>query len=228
MTYNKIASGSSGNAIIYDETILVDFGVAYKYVKPFLNSIKYLLLTHRHTDHLNISAILRMVSEYPDIDIIGHEETIGLLSDFHLDNLFVIDSNEWFELGDYTVASVDLIHDEKNIGYRILKPIFEDGKYVRDYKIFHATDTRDLFNVEAVGYDIYFIEFNHCEEIINRNIEERHRLGKFAHGVNAREYHQSNQRAKKWLEKNNIAGGKIVPLHISLSNNTKEEVLKYV
>lgn len=226
--YKIIESGSGGNAIIYHNEILVDLGVAYKTISPFLDTIKYLLLTHRHGDHYNISAILRLAANYPDIVIIGNSDVIGDLEEYGLENIFVIDSNEWYELGDYTIATVDTYHDKPNVAYRIIKPIFKDGKYVKDYKLFHATDLHDLFDVEAKGYDAYFVEFNHCEDIILQNIKNKKKQKVYAYERNAKQYHQSNQRIFKWLKKNNTANGLIIPLHISKQNNTEEEIEKYI
>lgn len=226
--YNLIESGSSGNAIIYHDEILVDLGVAYKTISPFLDTIKYLLLTHRHGDHYNISAIIRLATNYPDIVIIGNHDVITDLEEYGIENTYVIDSNEWYELGDYTIASVDTFHDKPNIAYRIIKPLFENDKYIKDYKLFHATDLHDLFDVEAKGYDAYFIEFNHCENIIYENIVKKQRARVFAYENNAKQYHQSNQRAYKWLKKNNTANGLIVPLHISKQNNKEEIIENYI
>lgn len=224
MNYNIIATGSSGNAVIIDEKILVDFGVAYSLVKPFLNDIEYLLLTHRHGDHLSIASIIRMSKEYPKIMILGNSDVIGVLSEYRMPNLFVIDSNEWYELFGYTVASVDTKHNVPNVAYRIIKPIFVDGEYIKDYKVFYSTDTRDLYNVEAKNYDLYFIEFNHCEEMIDEKIAEKIKNNVFAYEMNAKNNHQSNSRAIKWLKKNNKIGAEVVPLHISSKNNTDEKV----
>lgn len=226
--YKIIESGSGGNAIIYHNEILVDLGVAYKTISPFLDTIKYLLLTHRHGDHYNISAILRLATDYPDIVIIGNADVIGDLEEYGLENIYVINSNEWYELGDYTIATADTYHDKPNVAYRIIKPIFEGDKYVKDYKLFHATDLHDLFDIEAEGYDAYFVEFNHCENIINENIKKKRQRKVFAYERNAKQYHQSNQRAFKWLKKNDTANGLIVPLHISKQNNTEEEIEKYI
>lgn len=226
--FNKLASGSSGNAIIYHNEILVDLGVAYKTIKPFLDTIKYLLLTHRHGDHYNISAILRLATNYPDIVIIGNSDVINDLEEYGVENTYVINSNEWYELGDYTIATVETVHDKPNVAYRIIKPLFENDKYIKDYKLFHATDLRDLFDVEAIGYDAYFIEFNHDENIIAENIAKKRAKNVFAYENNAKQFHQSNQRAYKWLKKNNTANGLIVPLHISKKNNKEEYVENYI
>lgn len=219
-SYNIIASGSSGNAIIYHEEILVDAGVAYAHIKPFLADIKYLLLTHRHGDHFNISTITTLAVEYPEIDIIGNEDVIGILKDLGVKNTHVINSNEWYNLGKYTIATVDVQHNVPNIAYRILKPIFKtrigasEPSYIRDHKIFHATDMGHLDDVEAYDYDLYMIENNYCEIKINKAIAKKRKLKKYSHEIRTLQDHFSNQQTKEWLAKNNV-DGTVVWLHIS-------------
>lgn len=220
--YKIIATGSSGNAVIYHEEILVDLGVGITKIKPHLGGIQYLLLTHKHGDHFNLNTILTVAALKPELMIIGHEEVIGVLDDYGIKNIHAIPSNEWLRIGEYTIASFDLKHDARNIGYRILKPIFKEEKYIKDYKIFHATDTYDLEEVEAKQYDLYMVEFNHAEEMINENITKKQSAGKYAYEINARENHQSNERAVQWLEKNDTEHSKVVALHPSSTNNSPE------
>lgn len=226
--YKIIATGSSGNAVVYHEEILVDLGVGITKITPHLGGIKYLLLTHKHGDHFNLNAILTVATENPELMIIGHEEVIQVLQDYGLENTHAIPSNEWLGLGEYTIASFDLKHDVKNIGYRIIKPIFKEGFYMKDYKIVHATDTYDLEGIEAKDYDLYMIEFNHAEDLINENIAERQKQGKYSYEINARNNHQSNERAVKWLEENIGPDSEIIPLHPSNTNNRPEEIERQI
>lgn len=217
---NVIASGSKGNAIIYHNEILVDVGVAYIHVEPFLDNIKYILLTHRHTDHYNISTITNISVKYPDIIILGHNEMIDLLDKVGISNTQVIECNTWYQLEGYQIASFELQHDVKNIGYRIFKelPDFEFHKTI------HATDTFSLEGIEALDYDLYCIEYNHCQELIEQAIEDKVARGVYAYEMNAKHNHMSDQRADEWLKVNNTMDSKVIPLHISDSNGTKKRV----
>ena len=49
MIYEIIQSGSNGNAIIYNQDIMVDCGVSFSKIKPYYKQIKLLLLTHIHS-----------------------------------------------------------------------------------------------------------------------------------------------------------------------------------
>lgn len=217
---NVIASGSKGNAIIYHKEILVDVGVAYIHIEPFLEDIKYILLTHRHTDHYNIATLTRISVNYPDIIILGHDEMITMIDEVGISNIQELESNEWYQLNGYQIASFDLQHDVKNIGYRIFKEL-PDFKF---HKTLHATDTFSLEGIEATDYDLYCVEFNHCEHLIEQAINDKVAKGVYAYEMNAKYNHMSDQRIKGWLKVNNTMDSPVIPLHISDSNGTKERV----
>jgi Cft2 family RNA processing exonuclease len=44
--YNVLASGSGGNATLVGSGIMIDCGVPYKTVDPFVRDIRLVLLTH--------------------------------------------------------------------------------------------------------------------------------------------------------------------------------------
>lgn len=46
VTYNIISSSSKGNAILVNNYMLIDCGVSFKKIKPYLNGIKVICLTH--------------------------------------------------------------------------------------------------------------------------------------------------------------------------------------
>lgn len=214
-----IASGSDGNAVIYHKQILVDIGVAFYLVEPFLADIRYILLTHQHKDHINISTLTRALKLYPDIEVIGCE-----WFEDEVDGLNVIQSNTWYQLDGYQISAFDVFHDKPNVGYRIFKQL-PDFEW---HKTLHFTDGYSLDGVEAVGYDLYAVEHNHCEVVIDKAIETKQTAGEYAYEINARENHMSEQRIAVWLSKNNINDGIVIPLHISEKNGTaerKEDVL---
>lgn len=49
MNYDVIASGSSGNALLIENKILIDCGVPFSKIKPFYEDLKVVLLTHVHS-----------------------------------------------------------------------------------------------------------------------------------------------------------------------------------
>lgn len=68
-------SSSSGNSIYFKTPrILIDLGFAYKryltYDPMFFFKVDYLFLTHEHSDHLNLSTLMRVANLYPNVKII--------------------------------------------------------------------------------------------------------------------------------------------------------------
>lgn len=65
-------SSSSGNSVYLKQSkCLIDLGFGYnKYleISPyFFYDVEYILLTHQHTDHLNVPTMLRLLKMYPHI-----------------------------------------------------------------------------------------------------------------------------------------------------------------
>ena len=59
-----LQSNSKGNAILYfDNTLLLDIGVPYKMIEPYVNDIKYVFISHIHTDHFNKSAVKKLANK---------------------------------------------------------------------------------------------------------------------------------------------------------------------
>ena len=67
MDYKIIASGSSGNAILLDNGILLDCGIPFKKIQPYVDKIKAVFLSHCHHDHLNIQTLKKMHELRPTI-----------------------------------------------------------------------------------------------------------------------------------------------------------------
>lgn len=49
MDYEIIATGSNGNAVCIEKTILVDCGTSFKAIKHIYKDLQLVLLTHVHT-----------------------------------------------------------------------------------------------------------------------------------------------------------------------------------
>lgn len=47
--YNIISTGSDGNATILEDFVLIDCGVPYKTLEPYVSKLKLVLLTHIHS-----------------------------------------------------------------------------------------------------------------------------------------------------------------------------------
>lgn len=212
MTYRIIETGSTGNAIIYHNEVLVDVGVSYKKIRPYIQDIELILLTHIHSDHFNHSTISKISKDWPNIKFISGIFLEEELSNLGVKNKETLQSEEvYFYLG-YEVSPIQLIHFNSNMtkclnyGWRIHK---------NDYKIIHMTDTTSYKNIRARDYDLYALEANYDEDTIDDIIQEQHLKGQFAHGVRSKYSHASLQQAYEFYNSNKKTNSELILLHQS-------------
>lgn len=152
MNYKIISSGSKGNCIVIND-IMVDCGVPFHMIKEELYGIKYLIITHIHSDHLNRVTFQRILRNFPTIQVIGNYEVKQTVFTH-------IVANSGFEVvtDDYVFMPFECIHDVLTYGYTWSY----EGK-----EIIYATDTGSLENAPIRKYDYFFIESNHDEYKLN-------------------------------------------------------------
>ncbi|WP_454980076.1 MBL fold metallo-hydrolase [Capnocytophaga haemolytica] len=215
-----INSGSDGNAVLYG-SVLVDCGVSFSKLKPYIQQIQLVLLTHAHNDHLNVRTLQMLQKARPAVRIGCPDYLLAELSG--LDNIdvynidFLTKSDVWVNYGDFKIKPVKLYHDKPNVGYRIF--IYEwsgvSGQRSVPYKILHCTDTATLEGITARGYDLYAIEHNYDEEKAQRAIEEARAKGRYCHAVGSIKTHLSWQQAREFIEANRKEDSQILELHKS-------------
>ena len=197
-----ISSGSKGNAVLYHQSILVDIGVPFARIKPFLKSIQLVLLTHVHMDHIYMSTLTKLVKERPTIRIGCCEWMADLVKG--LKNVDVFDIGQTYNYGAVKISPLRLYHDVPNCGYRIFKD---------DTKIIHCTDTAHLEGIEAPNYDLYAIEHNYNEETIHENIAALEARGKFPYMKGSLNSHLSEQQARDFFFRNKGEHSQLIRLH---------------
>ena len=202
-----ISSGSEGNAVIYNNVIMVDCGVSLKALQEVKRSLKIVLLTHKHSDHLKIRTLQRLQAERPTLRIACGDFLLEELP--CIKNIDVLQVGKIYDYGAFKVSPVKLYHDVPNFGWRIFLP---NGQ-----KIFHATDTVHLEGISAKGYDLYAIEHNYCEEYIQQAIEEARANGEYTHAYGNINTHLSIQQARAFIEANRKESSEVLELHKSRS-----------
>ena len=202
-----ISSGSEGNAVIYDNAIMVDCGVSLKALQEVKRSLKIVLLTHKHSDHLKIRTLQRLQAERPTLRVACGDFLLEELP--CIKNIDVLQVGKIYDYGAFKVSPVKLYHDVPNFGWRIFLP---NGQ-----KIFHATDTVHLEGITAKGYDLYAIEHNYCEEYIQQAIEESRANGEYTHAYGNINTHLSIQQARAFIEANRKESSEVLELHKSRS-----------
>jgi conserved hypothetical protein len=202
-----ISSGSNGNAVIYNNAIMVDCGVSFKALEAVKRSLKIVLLTHKHSDHLKIRTLQRLQAERPTLRVACGDFLLEELP--CIKNIDVLQVGKIYDYGAFKVSPIKLYHDVPNFGWRIFLP---NGQ-----KIFHATDTVHLEGITAKGYDLYAIEHNYCEEYIQEAIEEARANGEYTHAYGSIKTHLSIQQARAFIEANRKESSEVLELHKSRS-----------
>ena len=206
ISHSVIGTGSSGNAVVVNRSILVDCGVPYKLLEPIQRDLSIVLLTHQHGDHFRQSAVCRLAEERPTLRWAMGEWMLPLvrscLSPRQID---ILQPETIYNYGVFTVCPVPLLHDVLNFGYRMH---FKSGE-----KAFYATDTGTLDGVKAEGYDLYMVESNHDTEELEQRAKEKMERGEFSYEYRAAQNHLSRQQVDAWLAENVGPFSQIVYLH---------------
>ena len=210
MTYNIIATGSSGNAVVIDGCILIDCGVPFKSLAPVINDIKLVLLTHIHKDHFKPSTAAAIHRRRPTVRFGCCGWMVAPLLDSGVSKRMI----DVYDIGTgsfygqnfpYAIEPERLTHNVPNCGYRIFGP---DGD-----RLFYATDTGTLDGITAKDYDLYLIEANHTRADLEARAAEKQAAGVYAYEVEAAKNHLSQEQAMDWIYQNIGTKGRYVFLH---------------
>jgi glyoxylase-like metal-dependent hydrolase (beta-lactamase superfamily II) len=202
MDYKIISSGSKGNCVIIQGekgNVMFDCGVPFRQIKKELYDVKYLVLTHTHSDHINKKTLQLICEEFPKIKIIGNHEVHQVWN-----CNFVANAGYRFETDDYTFFPFECLHDVLCYGF-----VFEiDGQ-----RIIYCTDTATMENAPDGPYDYFFIESNHDEKKLEKARNEY--KGSYNPYLSGKR-HLSTQAAKTFyfLHRRNL-DSKFIELHKS-------------
>ena len=205
--YNILSTGSKGNAVVIDKTILIDCGVPFKALDRVYRKLGLVLLTHEHGDHINKTTIKRLVTERPRLRFGCGAWMVPKLLECgvkpkHVD---VYMFGHKYQYKGFCLEPVPLLHNVPNCGHKIH---FDDGQ-----KLFYATDTNSLNQVEAHGYDLYMLEANYGEEEIAERIRRKQAAGEYCHEHEVLKNHLSREKAEKWLANNMGPNSEYIWMH---------------
>lgn len=199
MTFEVIASGSTGNAVVINRNILIDCGVSFKALSGVKKDLKLVLLTHAHGDHFKPRTVRALHRERPALRWGCCEWMVVPLLEAGVDKR-VIDVIEPDQPGSTSRAVIynglaivrpePLIHDVPNCGWHL-----SQGKK----SLFYATDTATLDSVKAPGYDLYLIEANHRRDELEARAKAKREAGEYAYEYRAAANHLSEEQALDWL-----------------------------
>ena len=200
MTYDIIATGSSGNAVVINGEILIDCGAPMKKLREsgYIKDLKLVLLTHEHGDHFKPATVRALHKERPTLRWGCCEWMVPKLLEAGVDARVIIlqkPGERWHYPKIGAALAESIPHDVQNCFWHIAI----GGEFS-----FYATDTSTLDHIEAKGYDLYLIE---------ARIAEKQARGEFAYETRAAQNHLSQEQAFDWLARNAGPNSRYVFLH---------------
>ena len=207
MKYDIIATGSSGNAVVINDRLLIDIGVPYHMIHDYADKLMVVLLTHQHGDHFRLSTVRSLARKRPALRWACGEWMVDPLLRAGV-NIRCIDVIEMRHVTSYKgIAAVmpeRLTHNVPNCGWHI---------FINGESLFYATDTGTLDGIRAQGYDLYMVESNHTRAELDARIAEKQSKGEYSYEINAAQYHLSREQAIDWLTENIGPKSLWVPMH---------------
>lgn len=209
--YKIIASGSSGNSIIVNDIVALDMGIPFKKIEPYLNDLKLIFISHKHSDHMNLSTLRKINKLRPTIrfcvgGFLYQELVRGGIDKRNID---VIKHNKVYDYKILKVSPFILIHDVFNYGLRL----FMNGE-----KLLYATDTAKINHIKATAYDCYLIEANYDEQILEENLKKDLEKHGFSYNSRVKDTHLSVNQATEFVFRNAAVNSKYELIHNSKRN----------
>lgn len=165
-------TGSKGNcaSIYYDNLgFLIDIGKPYKYIEPYLFNKQFILLTHRHQDHLVYTTYKKIRENFPHIKILGNQEVNENIVKRKLPELDIIFKDDFqFQIGEVKFTTLQNYHGAgeeytETHGFILESP---------SQNLLFATDLSTLVDYEEycltnkIKFNIILLEANYDPQVI--------------------------------------------------------------
>lgn len=181
MILQALASGSNGNAFIINDgetSILIDAGISRKRIikgildlNISLESLRYVLITHAHTDHVGGLAVL---NDHLTFEVVATEGTIQEIKKLQridprfakvANNAFSIEDEGTVEINGIVIESYRALHDIAGaVGFSV---IFENG-----IRVSYTTDNQHIttqFQKAMRQSDFIILESNHNRILLDNS-----------------------------------------------------------
>lgn len=204
---NVIGTGSAGNAVVVNDNLMIDCGLPYKAIEPYLDRVKLIVLTHVHGDHFNYSTIKRIGFNKPLIRF-GCRAYLApdlIACGIPARQIDIYVSGSSYNYGIFKIESFLLTHDVPNCGYKVHYP---DGQHA-----IYATDTENMNGIDAKNYDLFMIEANYGEEEIKRRIDDHKINGEYAYERRVVKTHMSQEQADDFIARNAGPNSSLIYMH---------------
>lgn len=217
MIYNIISSGSQGNAVVVNGSILIDCGVSFRDLKEVYKDLKLVLLTHIHGDHFNKSTIARLAKERPTLRFACCSWLIRELMNCGVPhrNIDYSVCGQVYNYVAFKISPVQLYHDVDNCGWRIFDNITGE-------KAIYMTDTATVQGISAKGYNLYLIEANYSENEIVERIKTKEEAGQYVYEYRVLKTHLSKEECDAWLLDNMDDNSEAVYIHQHTEKGVEE------
>ena len=216
MNYEIIGSSSKGNCIIVEDVLMLDCGVTYSKIKQYLPKVKLIFISHSHQDHLLPSTIKKIIFNFPTIKFLtGSIDVVLKLNEIGVNykNIYILDYGKKWDLGLLKVKLEQLYHDTPN--YALKWEL--NGK-----KGIYVVDTEKIDHIEAKNYDLYLIENNYQEKLLQEHIDNCEDVNMLKYLNRVPYTHLSSEQANTFLIENMGENSRYEYIHQS-NYNYKEE-----
>ncbi len=196
MNYNVIGSSSKGNCIIVEDVLMLDVGVSYSKIKKYLSKVKLIFISHSHQDHLLPSTIKKIAYNYPTIKFLtGSEIVVEKLVECGVNkkNIYILKSSKKYDLGLLKVKLEELRHDTPNYALKC---------EINSKKMIYIVDTTNVDNIIAKDYDLYLIENNYQESLLQEHINNCEDKNMLYYLNRVPKTHLSSEQANSFLIEN--------------------------
>lgn len=215
--YNIISTGSQGNAVVVNDFILIDCGVTLKALKPYMSKFKLVLLTHIHSDHFNRTTIKNLAKERPTLRFAcGRWLAEPLVRcGVSVNNIDVLNFDTMYGYGLCNVIAVPLVHNVPNCGWKI--------HFAKGGKMIYCTDTNNLNGITARNYELFMIEANYEDDVIQDKISQKKTNGEYAYELQVLKNHLSKAKADDFIYRNIGAGGQYIYMHCHVDEDGEQD-----
>lgn len=165
-------SGSKGNsASIYYKNLgfLIDVGKPYRHIEPFLYDKQFILISHKHGDHIKWTTYKKIRENFPHIKILSNSTVNNELIKRKLPEVDVIFTDDFqFQIGDVKITTIQNYHGINDEYTETHGFVFESPMQ----NLLFATDLSTLVDYESylltndLKLDIILLEANYDPKVI--------------------------------------------------------------
>lgn len=224
-------SGSKGNsASIYYKNLgfLIDVGKSYRHIEPFLYDKQFILISHKHGDHIKWTTYKKIRENFPHIKIISNSTVNNELIKRKLPEVDVIFTDDFqFQIGDVKITTIQNYHGINDEYTETHGFVFESPMQ----NLLFATDLSTLVDYESylltndLKLDIILLEANYDPKVIEFSEYTKLHTG-FDTYSNGSYRHLSTVDRQLFIDKFSSESAVDVELHMSARYRSFEGLIK--